>query len=83
MWAGIHRTQDIVKSYTNADHVKRVITRENTPWVKHSLVSNFENRKDPFVQKYQILLNHVQKEKDIVRLAEKEREKIIQQSVES
>ena len=83
MWAGIHRTQDIVKSYTNADHVKRVITRENTPWVKHSLVSHFENRKDPFVQKYQILLNHVQKEKDIVRLAEKEREKIIQQSVES
>ena len=49
MWAGIHRTQDVVKCFTNNEHIKRIITREGTPWVKHSMIPSFENRKDPFV----------------------------------
>ncbi|CDW85280.1 UNKNOWN [Stylonychia lemnae] len=77
MWAGIHRTQDVVKCFTNNEHVKRIISREGTPWVKHSMIPSFQNRKDPFVQKYQILLNHVQREKNVIQMAVKEREKMV------
>ena len=49
MWKAIHRTKDIVKCFTNTEHTKRIISKENTPYVKHSLVPKFEKRKDPFV----------------------------------
>ena len=52
MWGAIHRTQDIVKCFSGVEHIKRILTKEGTPWVQHSLVPSFENKKDPFVQKY-------------------------------
>jgi hypothetical protein len=39
------------------------------------MVPKFQTKKDPFVQKYQILLNHVQREKDLVKVARQVREK--------
>lgn len=39
MWGAIHRTKDIVKSFTKNEHIKRIMTKEGTPWVKHSLIS--------------------------------------------
>eukprot|EP00347_Sterkiella_histriomuscorum_P002741 403366984 len=83
LWAGIHRTQDVVKCMTQNEHIKRVFTRENTPYMMHGIVPSFEKRKDPFVQKYQILLNHVQREKEIIKQAEKEREKMVQETQEA
>jgi len=76
MWGAIHRTKDVQKCYTQNEHVKRVLTREGTPWIQHSIVPSFTKRKDPFVQKYQILLNHLQKEKERQVRAERMREKV-------
>jgi len=33
----------------------------------------FDKKKDSFVEKYQILLNHVQREREVVKSAEKAR----------
>lgn len=47
--------------------------------MKKNLQTHFENRKDPFVQRYQILLNHMQRERDLEKKAEQIRAKVLQQ----
>ena len=48
LWAGIHRTVDIEKPISKEEHLARVYTRENTPWVakERALRPVFEIRKD-------------------------------------
>ena len=54
MWVNINYCR-----FSQKEHTHRVINRENTPWVPTtSFFPTFENRKDTFIQKYQILLDH-------------------------
>ena len=42
------------------EHMLRVMKKENTPWMKtHGILPTFDNKKDQFIEKYQVLLNNV------------------------
>ena len=60
MGEAVYHLKDIKKNcYSQKEHTFRVMNRENTPWLQtDGLYPSFENRKDTFIQKYQVLLEH-------------------------
>ena len=60
MGEAISHLKDVKKNwYSQKEHTFRVMNREGTPWIQtDGLYPSFENRKDTFIQKYQILLDH-------------------------
>jgi hypothetical protein len=53
--------QDVKPPASESEHLARVLTRESTPWISknQALVPKLDKKKDVFVNKYQILLDHV------------------------
>ena len=42
------------------EHRLRVMHKEGTPWMRtHGILPTFENKKDQFIEKYQVLLQNV------------------------
>ena len=60
MGEAISHLKDVKKNwYSLKEHTFRVMNREGIPWQEtDGLYPSFQNRKDTFIQKYQILLDH-------------------------
>lgn len=56
----ITHLKDLKKNcYSQKEHTFRVMHRENTPWCQtEAFYPSFENKKDAFIQKYQVLLDY-------------------------
>ena len=71
LYQGIHRTKDLRPPTSHSEHMKRVMNRENTPWIAETgkFSQRFAPVRDSFVAKYQPLLNEHQKQNQIESMA--------------
>ena len=80
VWRGIHFTKDVTgPAETQAEHLERVINRENTPFVANSnaISARFGPVKDKFVEKYEPLLRETARKSHLAQLAKRSREYLI------
>lgn len=68
LWQGVHRVQDIKPSISTEDHLIRVLTRENTPWVANDILNSNSSDKhiDPYIAKYWPLVQSQKKDEQMI-----------------